>query len=306
MARKIPPFAALRAFEALARRGSLQGAADELLISSSAVSHQVKSLETFLSSKLVVRGAGGLKLTPTGEAFVSGLGDALDRIEAATLAVLQTRRKAGVTLHTFQSLAQFWLIPQLSDFLAANPEISVRMVTDGEPVDLSGTDIDLAIQYGPARPAEAHFAEKLIDETIFPVCSPDFIQKNGPIERPEDLLGLRLIGCNYIMDEWNEYFRAIGLETAAIEETRLTFDKRSHALQAAANGLGIAMARTPMSTLLIQRGQIIPVFAHKVPTGHAYYVVAPERSVGLPHVKQFRAWLRVISQPYLEDRAAAE
>ncbi|MBE1206276.1 LysR substrate-binding domain-containing protein [Aminobacter carboxidus] len=294
MARKLPPFAALRAFEALARRRTLQDAADELLISSSAVSHQVKSLETFLSAKLVTRTASGLILTPIGRKFVDGLGDALDRIEAATLAVLSTRQHGVLKIHLFQSLAQSWLIPQLADFMSTNPDISIRTHTMQDDVDLSGTDIDLAIAFFDGKPDNPNATEKLIDEKIFPVCSPKFIETHGAITSPTDILRHKLIACSYTPDEWRIWLEAVGVDASNIGPPQLMFDKRSHVLQAADEGLGIAMERTPFSSVMIKRGQLIPAVDIRIATGAGYYLVAPPRSLVLTHVKQFRAWLRTI------------
>jgi LysR family glycine cleavage system transcriptional activator len=293
MARKIPPFAALRAFEALARGGTLQEAADELHISSSAVSHQVKSLETFLSAKLAIRKSHGLELTPIGHQLLAGLGDALDRIEAATLSVLQSRKKGGVTVHLFQSLAQLWLIPQLGDFLSANPDISVKLVSKFEDVDLSGADVDLDFKYAVAPPIGPFVVEKLFDEIMMPVCSPEYLRMNGPIERPADLLDHRLIGSSYDLDEWNIWFKAVGVETPPVD-LRLVFDQRSQVLQAAGEGLGIGMDRRPLGDLMLKRGFLVAPISAPVPTNAGYYLLAPHRSSVLPHVKQFRAWLSTI------------
>ncbi len=293
MARKIPPFAALRAFEALARRGTLQEAADELHISSSAVSHQVKSLETFLSAKLAVRRSHGLELTPIGQQFLAGLGDALDRIEATTLSVLQERKKGGVTVHLFQSLAQLWLIPQLGDFLSVNPDVSIKLVSKFEDVDLSGTDIDLALKYAIAPPSGPFVVQKLFDEMMMPVCSPEYLRMGGPIEKPADLLNHRLIGSGYEPDEWNIWFKAVGVEAPPVD-LPLMFDQRSQVLQAAGEALGIAMDRRPLGDLMLKRGLLVPAISAPVPTNAGYYLLAPHRSFALPHVKQFRAWLSAI------------
>ncbi|MGO4909986.1 LysR substrate-binding domain-containing protein [Pseudorhodobacter sp. W20_MBD10_FR17] len=295
MARKLPPFAALRAFEALARRKTLQDAADELRISSSAVSHQVKSLETFLSAKLFTRSSSnGLKLTPIGISFVAGLGDALDQIEASTLAVLNSRQSGTLSIHLYQSLAQSWLIPQLHDFLSQNPDISIRTHTMHDEVDLSGTDIDLAIVFASNEDEYPNLSDKLIDEMIFPVCGPGFIEAFGAITSPRDLLKHNLLACSYTPNEWAEWFAAAGVDASELPEPRLTFDKRSHVLQAAREGLGIAMERTPFSSVMLRQGKLLPASNIRVPTGSGYYLMAPPRSLVLPHVKQFRAWIRLI------------
>jgi LysR family glycine cleavage system transcriptional activator len=289
MARRLPPFAALRAFEAAARGGSLADAAEELLISSSAVSHQIKSLETFVSAKLFLREQTGLKLTEIGE----GLGDALDRIEASTLSVMQDTKNGGLTIHLFQSLAQMWLIPQLDDFLSSNPEITVKLMTKPDEIEFSGSSVDIAIRYATGKPAE-HTCEKLIDEAIAPVVSPDYLRHYGAIETPEELLGRRLIGCEYDPREWDFWFEKMRIPGSK-QAPKLMFDSRSHALLAASEGMGVAMNRRPYGDTLLKRGLLIAPFAEEVRTGGAYYFIAPKRSASLARVKHFKAWLLSIS-----------
>jgi len=293
MARRLPPFAALRAFEAAARAGSLSEAAEELLISSSAVSHQIKSLETFVSAKLFLREQTGLKLTEIGERYLEGLGDALDRIEASTLSVMQDTKNGGLTIHLFQSLAQMWLIPQLDDFLSANPEITVKLMTKSDEIEFSGSSVDIAIRYATRKPAE-HTCEKLIDEVIAPVVSPDYLRHYGAIETPEELLGRRLIGCEYAPHEWDFWFEKMGIPGSK-QAPKLMFDSRSHALLAASEGMGVAMNRRPYGDTLLKRGLLIQPIAEEVRTGAAYYFIAPKRSASLARVKHFKAWLLSIS-----------
>lgn len=293
MARRLPPFAALRAFEAAARAGSLAEAAEELLISSSAVSHQIKSLETFVSARLFLREQTGMKLTAIGEKYLEGLGDALDRIETSTLSVMQDTKNGGLTIHLFQSLAQMWLIPQLDDFLLSNPEITVKLMTKPDDIDFSGSTVDIAIRYAMEKPAE-YMCEKLIDDAMAPVVSPEYLRHYGVIETPRDLLGRRLIGCEYDPHEWKFWFAKMGIPDAN-QTPKLMFDSRSHALLAAREGMGVAMNRRPYGSFLLKRGLLVQPFPGEVGTEGAYYFIAPQRSAGLARVKHFKAWLLSLS-----------
>jgi LysR family transcriptional regulator, glycine cleavage system transcriptional activator len=287
--RKLPPFAALRAFEAVARRRSLKDASDELSISPSAVSHQVRALEVFLATKLFIRGATGMVPTSEGERLFRDIAEALDKIEASTLSIARDRDKAILTVHLYHSLAQLWLIPLLGDFLGSNPGISVKCVTKPDEVDFAGTPLDMAIRYALEPPSEP-LAIKLIDEVVFPVVSPDYLRASDPIETPQDILGKRLIACEREMGEWRFWFAAVGLNgDSAVPQ--LVFDTRNQALQAAAEGLGIALNRRPSGDLMIQRGALIAPLPGAVETRGAYYAVAPERSASLVRVRRFSAWL---------------
>ncbi|WP_342364297.1 LysR substrate-binding domain-containing protein [Terrarubrum flagellatum] len=301
MARKLPPFAALRAFEALARNGSLAATAEELLISPSAVSHQVKALEVFVGAKLLIRGASGMKLTEPGRALFAGLVEALDKIEASTMGVADYREAGSLTVHLYHSLAQLWLIPQLSEFLDSNPGLAVTCVTKPEEVDFSGSTVDVAIRYARERPAEP-LAEKLIDEVIYPVVSPGYLRSSGPIETPQDLIGKRLIGCEHQIQEWAYWFEAVGIDPAN-GRPQIVFDTRNQALQAAAEGIGVAINRRPSGDLMMQRGILVAPVDMRIATGMAYYIIAPQRSATSPRVKLFSAWLASISAG-LRDEAA--
>lgn len=299
MARKLPPFAALRAFEALARRRSLGEAADELLISPSAVSHQVKALEVFVGAKLVVRNATGMALTEQGEAMFEGLRDALDKIEASTLRVVGHRHMGTLTVHLYHSLAQLWLIPQLGDFLGSNPDILVKCVTKPDEADFVGTSLDAAIRYARERPSEP-LAIRLIDEVMFPVVSPAYLKAGGPLQTPDDLVGKRLIACEHEIGEWRYWFTAVGLD-AENGAPQLVFDTRGQALQAAAEGLGVALNRRPSGDLMLARGALVAPLPGQVETGIAYYLVAPQRSASHLRVTRFAAWLSSICAHWRRD-----
>lgn len=303
MARKLPPFAALRAFEALARRGNLGAAAEELLISPSAVSHQVKALEVFVGAKLLIRGASGMTLTDQGRALFVSLVEAFDRIEASAAEIVGDRERGALTVHLYQSLAQLWLIPQLDDFLGSNPDIAVKCVTKPEEVDFTRAPVDVAIHYARERPAEP-LANRIIDEVIYPVVSPAYLARNGPLETPRDLIGKRLIGCEHQIREWSVWFEAVGLGDSG-GAPQLVFDTRNQALQAAAEGLGIAINRRPSGDLMIQRGALVAPLNRSVKTGAGYYVIAPQRSASLTRVKLFSAWLMSISAQLRDDDAGS-
>lgn len=289
MSRRLPPFASIRAFEAVARKGSLQDASDELLISPSAVSHQVKALEIFVGMKLFLREPQGLSLTPEGKAYRADLSAALDRIDTGTRRIMAARDEGGLTIQIYPSLAQLWLIPRLGDFRSSNPDIAVKFVSPDGESSLSGSDIDLAIVCADTPPQE-FIADKLFAEDIAPVCAPDYLRANGPIDAAADLLSHSLIGCDTKCEEWQDWLRSAEV-SAEGTKPQLMFESRSQALQAAAEGLGVAMARRPYADGMVRRGQLVFPLQHKQATPAAYYLTAPERSDTRPAAKRFRAWL---------------
>ena len=239
-------------------------------------------------------------LTAPGEALFHDLQEALDKIEASTMRVVGARQMGTLTVHLYQSLAQLWLIPQLGDFLGNNPDIQVNCVTKPDEAEFVGSSVDVAIRYAREWPSEP-LAVKLIDEVIFPVVSPGYLRSSGPIETPRDLIGKRLVACEHQINEWRYWFDAVGLD-GDYGAPQLVFDTRNQALQAAVEGLGVALNRRPSGDLMLQRGILVAPLPGEVETGIAYYVIAPQRSASLPRVTRFTAWLASISAHWRDDQ----
>jgi len=134
---------------------------------------------------------------------------------------------------------------------------------------------------------------KLFDEVIYPVVAPNYLKLVGPLETAADLMGRRLIGCDYEPGEWDFWFCAIGNGETAIRP-QLMFDERAHSIQAAVEALGVAMNRRPFGETLIRQGALLAPFSERIRTEAAYYLVVPPRAASLPRVKRFTAWLSTI------------
>jgi len=289
MARKIPPFAALRAFEATARLEKQSQAAEELRISTSAISHQIRSLEAYLGVPLFERTASGLIPTPEGQAYYQHICGALDTISTATTEQMGAVDDTPLKLHMYQSLVNLWLIPNLRNLTEGLPDLRVAIVTQPETINLSGSDVDAAIVYAREKPSSS-FAEKLFDEVIVPVCSPEYLNRNGPIDSVEDLVRHPLIGSEHHSNEWQEWASDCDV-TFQPGPSILTVDNRSNALQAAREGLGLAMDRRPFGDWQKSRGILLEPVPRHVATGGAYYLVTTDRTHALQRVRKFRSWL---------------
>ncbi|RWI87849.1 MAG: LysR family transcriptional regulator [Mesorhizobium sp.] len=300
MGRNIPPFAALRAFEALVRHGNLQAAGNELGISASAISHQVKSLEGHLGAKLLVKTDNRLKVIEPGLQFASELRGILDEMEAAALKVSLPRKTGRISINLFPSLAELWMIPLLARFAEQYPDTSVTLVTNPEMVDLSGSDIDLAIQYG-AEPSGAYKSIALLQETITPVCSPTFLARRGQIAQAATLLSHPLIYCASAPDEWRVWMEQNKVSLGDVRHW-LEVDTRSAALQAAEQNMGIAIGRRPFADLALARGSLVQIFPRPTVTGMTYFLAAPARSWSARNVRIFSTWLAAaakLDNPFL-------
>lgn len=299
MARRFPPFASLRAFEVAARHCSFKKAGEELTLTPSAISHQVKSLEDFFGLLLFYRHRSGLELTAAGETYLQDLTKILDQLEVATNSVMSSQENAGLTINLFPSLASTWLIPHLPALRTAHPDINLRMITSMEPLDFKSSEIDFAIRY--LRKSDAgnsiksgYVADLLFDETIIPVCSADYIKTNGGLTQARDILHQSLIFCDTESGEWQQWCDAVGVAYETPKQ-RIDVDSRALALKAAADGLGIAMGRTPIHDDYISRGRLITPLPFELVTGYAYYLVYTERKEQVGSLRKFRKWLLSIT-----------
>jgi LysR family glycine cleavage system transcriptional activator len=290
MVRNIPPFAALRAFDALARRGSLRAAGEELSVSASAVSHQLNALEDHLGARLLFKSGNRLKFTETGKRLADELREGLNLLEQASLRASARPERSRISICLFQSLAELWLVPLLGAFNRQEPDVVVSVITEPEVIELSGTDIDLAIQYGDkAHPN--HQLMELFPETIEPLACKDYLVAAGHIEQPGDILRHRLIFCTCAPDEWQIWSAQKGVPLAKVQRW-LEVDTRAAALQAAEQGLGLVMGRRPFSDLAVARRRLIQLFDEPVSTGVNYFIIVPKRSWSSPHVRHFCSWLQ--------------
>ena len=186
MPRRLPPLNALRAFEAAARHGAIAKAAEELSVTPSAVSEQVRLLEARLDVKLFHRRAQGVTLTSEGAALLPGLTDAFDRLAAVGESLGERRKRTRVVVSLLPSLAAAWLVPRLPELRVDLPGIELHVRAERLLVDFTREDVDLAIRFasGPFRDLEAR---RLMGETVFPVCSPTLAYGQRPLHRFNDL-----------------------------------------------------------------------------------------------------------------------
>ena len=303
MGRRLPPLNALRAFEAAARNLSFTNAAEELRITPSAISHQIRGLEAYLGVRLFRRASRALMLTDEGQGYLPALRDAFDAIHAAT-SRLATRRAAGpLTVSLLSSFAVRWLIPRLRRFQASHAEIEVRLSTTPRPVDFRREDVDCAIRHGRGQwPGLA--ADRLLSEDLFPVCSPKLLEGRHPLRAPRDLAHHTLFQIAMRRDDWRIWLNAVGV--ADIDSERgPVFETSDLALRAAAEGLGVAIGSSALVEDDLKKGRLVAPFTVRLPTDSGYYFVVPEDRRDQPKIAAFRAWLLAEVQRDARPLAAA-
>ena len=232
----MPPLSALRAFEAAARHLSLTKAAEELSVSAGAVSHQIRGLEELLGVKLFERRVRAVALTPAGKLLYPGLQTAFLHIRQALAGLKDAGKQRVLVVSTSPGLTSKWLAPRLYRFAAANPDIDVRISSSLNNANFATDDVDVAIRYMPSGSAvdPALVAEKLIDMSFVPVCSPRLIASHGPLSTPEALARVPLIHDDTLANRagiptWIDWFREAGLEDVDVSHG-LRFNSADHAL----------------------------------------------------------------------------
>ncbi|MDO8719179.1 MAG: LysR substrate-binding domain-containing protein [Polaromonas sp.] len=284
----LPPLPSLVAFETIARRRSFALAASELHLTPSAVSHQVARLEDFLGVKLFERSSRGVKLSPAGEAYLLRVAGALGAIAAATEDVRQGVRNS-LYVHASPSFASLWLMPRIGRFAEAHPGVSLFLSASHLHSDFELGQVDIDIRYGvPVWPQLV--VQPIFREAIVPLASPAFIERHG-LHSPADLLQVPLIQSTVNVVQWTDWF-AVHAPLRRPERFALRFDRAMMALDAAVQGLGVAMESTAIAGGHIEAGRLRPVFdpAWAVEV-QAHFVVYPERHGYRSEVIQFLDWL---------------
>jgi LysR family transcriptional regulator, glycine cleavage system transcriptional activator len=276
----------IRAFEAVARLGSFKAAAEELRLTSSAVSHAVIDLERDLGIGLIDRQRRGAKLTERGEAFYAHVRLAFDQLR---LGIDETslRMRKVFRLHAAPSFAAGWLSPRLPKLLALHPDIEVRLSAGTDYSTFASNDFDADIVYGPVR-ATSVTVIPIAEETVAPMCTPAIA---ATIATPADLRRHILIQSDTKLVRWSHWFEKNGLSDQALHGIR--FDRSFLAIAAAADGLGIALESTLLAERELASGRLVmPLVgvAHDITyVGHTFVFPKLAKPNGL--VAMFRSWL---------------
>jgi LysR family glycine cleavage system transcriptional activator len=294
MAARLPSLNGLRAFEAAARHLSFTNAASELNVTQTAISHQIKRLEEELGVRLFVRQNRALTLTPEAKEYLPGIRAAFNDLRLATDRLLRKDNGHVLTVSTLASLAAKWLLPRLSAFQHAHPGIDVRITTSMNLVDFRNGDVDAAIRYGRGQWPGVR-ADWLMADQLFPVCSPALLAGDRPLRCPEDLAQHVLLHSTN-EDDWRLWLTAAGLPTDISKEHGVTFDLILMVVQAAIDGIGVAIGRTSYVQDDIAKGRLVVPFKFTLPSDAGFYLVSPAGRPDSPKLAAFRHWLVASAQ----------
>jgi DNA-binding transcriptional LysR family regulator len=284
----LPPIHNLLAFEAVARRRSFALAATELHLTASAISHQVSRLEAQLDVRLFERSAHGVRLSAAGEQYLARVGGAMSAIASASEDIRQGVRNS-LYVHSAPSFASLWLMPRLRGFAEACPDIALNLSAAHTHSDFALGQSDMDIRYGVPNWGDL-VVEPLFAEQITPLASPKFIKEHR-LKRPEQLADLPLIQSNVSVVQWSDWFSKF-TNLRAPERFPVRFDRAQMSLDAATQGLGVALESTTIGGLHLAEGKLRPVFSsEKSISVKAHFAVYPARHAKRPSVEEFLAWL---------------
>ncbi len=305
--RRLPPFAALRAFESVARLGSFKQAAEELSVTPGAVSQQVKKLEADMGVTLFFRHARGIEPTETGHVLKAGLSDAFLRITEAVEAARPATESKSLVVACGPPFASKWLVPRLGEFADAYPDLELRIAANFTLLDYGPNDIDVGIRLSNDESPELH-REWLLEETVLPMASPAFVSKQA-INEPRDLLRVPLLAEESMTfvdgtPTWESWFKAAGLPPERAKPALKFGSHADQAIEAAVAGAGVVLGRRVLASSDLARGRLVSPFGPELKSGIRYQFDCLDRKRRLPKVRTFRTWLLecIMSEERSQDR----
>jgi LysR family glycine cleavage system transcriptional activator len=291
----LPSLTGLRAFEAAARHLSFARAAAELNVTPTAISHLIRRLEQQLGTSLFIRRNRALALTREGQDYLPSVRSAFEGLRHATARLRGPSHDGLLTVSTTASLATKWLVSRVAAFQDAHPGIEVRITTSAHLVDFRREEVDIAVRYGRGNWADLR-ADWLMAEHLFPVCSPALLAAK-PLRAPGDLAQHTLLHTTVSREDWQLWLTAAGLPLSIAKQRGLMFDQGFMAVQAAMEGLGVALGRTHLVEDDIAAGRLVVPFDTVLPQDAGYYVVAPIATADTPKIALFRDWLLASATP---------
>lgn len=286
--KRLPPLNAVRAFEAAARNESFNRAADELHVTPSAISHQVRSLEKFLGAKLFSRTGGKVFLNAIGRDYLPIVRDALGQIEHASERIMKSTSPAALTISVAPAFAYGWFLPRLSRFQITYPEIEVRIITSVALTDFADSDVDVGIRTG-----QGHWlglvSRRILSEEPVLVCSPTYL-KGRKLRRADDLKQATLLLVIPRIGQCRSWLIAAGLDEMD-PDAGPKFSTTAAAIEAAVSGMGVAITDRKIVEAHLRDKRLVIPFETDIPSESGYHLVYPETRSDDPRIKLFRDWI---------------
>lgn len=286
---RLPSLKFLKTFQVAATRSSFKAAADELCITPSAVSHQIRGLEEQLGVALFERGPSSLTLTEAGGSYLQHLDTLFARLETVTEQLRIHYGRDVIRLNIPPFFATEMLLPRLPSFLEVRPDTDVHINTFSTSITSHPPDADVSIVVG-AGPEEAHEHDchKLFSQTFVPACSPTLLQRR-PIDTVQDLNKHTLIIHEGRRDGWERWAQSLGIDLRPKKVVR--FDSMNTAAEAAEHGVGVALVSSRLGNERFAQGTLVKLFDRELETGESYFLILRKEDAGRPDIQALTQWL---------------
>jgi len=284
----LPPLDALRVFEAAARRLSFAGAAEELHLTASAVSHRIKALEELLGITLFDRLTRRVALTAAGRVYAASVADALAILREATRR-LGADANRPLTVSVTPLFGARWLLPRLARFEAARPGLSVRLISTTRLANFAADGVDCGVRFGRGT-WPGLTVHRLMPLDYVPVCAPALLKGAGALRNPADLARYTLLHYDAAPDAWRMWLLAAGANEVDPDSGQVLSDM-SATVQAAIDGIGVAISDRKFIARELKQRRLVAPFALDAPSGGAFYFVYPENRAADRRIVTFRDWV---------------
>ncbi|MBT7583252.1 MAG: LysR family transcriptional regulator [Kordiimonadaceae bacterium] len=289
MRRNLPPFSALKAFEAAAKHDSFKAAAEDVSLSPSAISHQIRSLEDYLGFQLFIRDKGFVRLSERGREYYNHIQGIFDSLEQTTQDFRIHLNKTKIVINLFHSFLSSWLYEKLPDFQKQHPEIELSFISSDNPPEYDKFEFDIAIYFGK-RPLSGVKSVHLLDDYMTMVASPEMAASLPSQDDIFDLEQLPFLHCTCETKEWEIWFNSFD-QPCPKQEYQLNTNDRSMVLNGAAQNMGIAIGRQPFMENHLQNGTLVMPYDKYIDTGYKYFLTYPKSLEQNENIKHFEGWL---------------
>lgn len=299
--RKLPPFSAIKAFEAAARHLSFKDAAEELCLSASAISHQIRALEDYLATSLFHRDGNRISLTGTGRDYAGRLTHLLDHLDDSTRVARGEDNEKILRVLSTPGFAARWLLPRMGRFKHANA-IRLRIAEGAPSTDFATNDADVVIKWRD-DPEEGLDVTPFLQSARYPVVSPSLLEREK-VSHPRDLLRLTLFR-DEVDDQWPEWFRAAGV-LSELSDGDPVYPNCEYASTAAEAGLGVSLAYEAVVSGTVDDGRLVKLFETTTLPFTIYAIATQSARRDDPLISSFRKWLLVEAGSYKASDAPIE
>ena len=290
---RLPPLKLFHSFEAAARLGSFTLAANELCLTQSAISRQIKSLEDHCRVKLFRRQHRKIELTEEGRALYTAVSNGLNEISSCLSSFSSRQGFPQITVSATVAFSYFWLMPRIESFSMAHPDVDIRILATDQVIDLHHDEADVAILYGAGSWPGVNVSH-LFEESVYPVCSPGFTQADPDMKLATDLLNKTLLHFEGIGNiggvNWQSWLGAQGVDEAP-SRRGIQLNSYPMILQAAQAGRGVALGWSYITDEMVRDGRLVCPIGNVLKTGQGYYVGALEKKSTRPAISAFISWM---------------